>query len=106
SFISLFSIKLQIILLWGRLWRMRGSDTNATPGWHGWFIPSYWLNLKMITRLFDIVARRTENDPTGVLLSAKENGEWRTYSSREVWDTASRLCGGLLGLDLANQDLT
>ena len=60
----------------------------------------------MITRLFDIVARRTENDPTGVLLSAKENGEWRTYSSREVWDTASRLSGGLLSLDLANRDLT
>jgi len=60
----------------------------------------------MITRLFDIVARRTEKDPTGVLLSAKENGEWRTYSCREVWDTATRLSGGLLSLGIANQDLT
>ena len=68
-------------------------------------IAAYWLNLKMITRLFDIVAQRSERDPGDVMLAAKEQGQWRTYSSKEAWDTAARLCGGLLSLGMSNDIL-
>jgi long-chain acyl-CoA synthetase len=57
----------------------------------------------MITRLFDIVEQRNARDPEGVMLAAKENGAWRTYSSRAVWETATKLAGGLLTLGIANE---
>ncbi|MES2702967.1 MAG: long-chain fatty acid--CoA ligase [Bacteroidota bacterium] len=56
----------------------------------------------MIERLFDIVAQRSEEAPNAVMLAAKENGQWRTYSCREVWETAQKLAGGLLSLGVAN----
>ena len=36
------------------------------------------------------------------MLAAKEQGAWRTYSCKEVWETAQNLCGGLLSLNLDN----
>jgi len=39
------------------------------------------------------------------MLAAKENGQWRTYSSREVWETARKMTGGLLTLGINNQVL-
>ena len=36
------------------------------------------------------------------MLAAKENGQWRTYSTREVWETSRKLAGGLLSLGIAN----
>jgi len=36
------------------------------------------------------------------MLAAKENGSWRTYSCREVWQTARQLAGGLLALGIEN----
>jgi long-chain acyl-CoA synthetase len=59
----------------------------------------------MIKRIFDIVEKRAAEEPAGVMLAAKENGQWRTYSSGEVWDTACKLCGGLLSLGISNQIL-
>ncbi len=56
----------------------------------------------MVQRLFDIVAQRNTNAPNSVLLAAKENGEWRTYSTSEVWETANYMAGGLLSLGIAN----
>ncbi|MBC7552602.1 MAG: long-chain fatty acid--CoA ligase [Taibaiella sp.] len=55
----------------------------------------------MIQRLFDIVEQRSRLRPDSIMLSAKENGSWRTYSSKYVWDTANKLAGGLLaqGID-------
>jgi long-chain acyl-CoA synthetase len=58
--------------------------------------------MSKIQRLFDIVARRAENEPGSVLLAAKENGHWRTYSTKEAWLTARKLCGGLLSLGIDN----
>jgi long-chain acyl-CoA synthetase len=59
----------------------------------------------MIHRLFDIVAKRSAEAPNGVMLAAKENGQWRTYSCREVWETARKLAGGLLSLGITNEVL-
>lgn len=56
----------------------------------------------MITRIFDIVANRTQQGPSTGMLAAKEKGTWRTYSSKEVWDTANKVAGGLLSLGIAN----
>lgn len=56
----------------------------------------------MIERLFDIVAERAQTEPEAVMLAAKEKGNWRTYSCRDVWETAQKLCGGLLQLGIDN----
>ena len=50
----------------------------------------------MIQRLFDIVAERSSLAPRDVMLAAKENGTWRTYSCAEVWQMARAMAGGLL----------
>lgn len=59
----------------------------------------------MIERLFDIAAKRALDEPGVTMLAAKENGQWRTYSCKEAWETARKLCGGLLSLGIANQSL-
>ncbi|HRO43420.1 MAG TPA: long-chain fatty acid--CoA ligase [Flavipsychrobacter sp.] len=59
----------------------------------------------MITRLFDIAAKRNEEEPDAVMLGAKENGTWRTYSCSDVWQTANKLCGGLLSLGISHEIL-
>ena len=56
----------------------------------------------MIQRLFDIVDKRTREHPNAIMLAAKEKGQWRTYSSKDVWDTARKLAGGLLSLGIKN----
>jgi long-chain acyl-CoA synthetase len=56
----------------------------------------------MTQRLFDIVAQRSKEAPNAVMLAAKENGEWRTYSCREVWETSRKIAGGLLQLGVDN----
>ncbi len=59
----------------------------------------------MVQRLFDIVEQRSTKAPNSIMLAAKESGEWRTYSGREVWESAQKLAGGLLSLGIANQVL-
>lgn len=54
----------------------------------------------MIERLFDIVKQRSDEEPDAIMLAAKENGQWRTYGCREVWETARKLAGGLLSLGI------
>lgn len=60
----------------------------------------------MVQRVFDIVAKRAQEQPSSVLLAAKENGSWRTYKTDQVWDMARKLCGGLESLNLRNNILT
>src|SRR5687768_3706836 len=59
----------------------------------------------MIERLFDIVSIKAKEEPNAVMLAAKEQGQWRTYSSSDVWDTARKLAGGIISLGIANQEL-
>jgi len=56
----------------------------------------------MIQRLFDIVEQQSREAPNAIMLAAKENGQWRSYSSKEVWETAQKLAGGLLSVGIAN----
>ncbi len=49
----------------------------------------------MIQRLFDIAAERSSIAGTEIMLAAKENGSWHTYTAAEVWSTARLLAGGL-----------
>jgi long-chain acyl-CoA synthetase len=60
----------------------------------------------MIQRLFDIAEQRSAEAPNAIMLAAKENGAWRTYSCREVWEMARKLAGGLLQQGIANTYLT
>ena len=55
-----------------------------------------------IERIFDIVRNRAEHEPDSVLLAAKEQGAWRTYTTKEAWFTARKVCGGLLDLGIGN----
>lgn len=60
----------------------------------------------MINRLFDIVQQRSTQAPDAVMLAAKENGAWRTYSAAHVWATARSMAAGLQQQGIANDDLT
>lgn len=55
----------------------------------------------MIKRLFDIVAKRNNEEPDAVMLAAKENGGWKTYSCNDVWTTSNRLATGILSLSIS-----
>ena len=57
-------------------------------------------------RIFDIINYRLEKFGNIPMLSAKENGEWRTYSTEEVWNTSRRMAAGFLGLGLSGGDFT
>ncbi len=59
----------------------------------------------MNKRLFDIIANKANTEPKQTMLAGKVNNEWRTYSSEDVWDTAQKLCGGLLQLGISNSIL-
>lgn len=54
------------------------------------------------TRLFDCAGRNPIND----MLAAKENGEWKTYSTDEVKKIVDRLGAGLLKLGISGGDMT
>ncbi len=58
------------------------------------------------TRLFDCIRYHLENAPIPDMLAAKENGKWRTYSTREVADTIDKLSAGLLHLGISCGDMT
>lgn len=49
-------------------------------------------------RLFDAVAYQLENFPKNDMLSAKENGKWKGYSTQQVADTVNRFSAGLVAL--------
>jgi long-subunit acyl-CoA synthetase (AMP-forming) len=71
----------------------------------GFFSPEIHVYSCMVKRLFDIVSDRNTEDPGSVMLAAKEQGSWHTYSSREVWQTAEKLAGGLCALGVRNMVL-
>lgn len=52
------------------------------------------------TRLFDLLAYQINQFDLPDMLSAKENGKWRSYSSREVAATCNQFSAGLLSLGL------
>ncbi|PZR24778.1 MAG: long-chain fatty acid--CoA ligase [Citrobacter freundii] len=57
-------------------------------------------------RLFDCIEWHLERTPMEVMLSGKENGRWKTYSTQEVDKTVSDLAAGLLALGARPNDRT
>ena len=52
-------------------------------------------------RLFDCIEHQLAHFPQEDMLAAKENGQWRKYSTKEVAQIANELSAGLLSLGLS-----
>src|SRR3954466_10433735 len=57
-------------------------------------------------RLFDFFEERMRVAPNEDLLAAKEGGEWRKYSTREVKDIVDQLSTGLLAMGFGPGNMT
>ncbi|HRO45359.1 long-chain fatty acid--CoA ligase [Agriterribacter sp.] len=57
-------------------------------------------------RLFDCLDYQLEKFPKHDMLVAKENGQWRPYSTAEVKQTSLQLAAGLLTLGVSGNDMT
>lgn len=62
--------------------------------------------MKEPKRLFDILNYRIEKFGDIPMLSAKENGAWRTYSSMEVLQKCRRIAAGLRNLGISGGNFT
>ena len=56
-------------------------------------------------RLFDLVEMQLSQFPKDDMLVAKENGEWTSYSTRQVWELSGQLACGLLELGISGNDM-
>lgn len=59
-----------------------------------------------IKRLFDCLEHQLQHFPKSDMLAAKENGEWRTYSTDKVVETVNRFSAGLIELGVSARDVT
>lgn len=57
-------------------------------------------------RLFDCIQYHLENAPIPDMLAAKENGQWKPYSTHEVAATVDKLSAGLLRLGISCGDMS
>lgn len=57
-------------------------------------------------RLFDCIEEQLKNNPLEVMLAAKENGQWRKYSTAEVNDIVDKLATGLLATGISSNDMS
>jgi long-chain acyl-CoA synthetase len=56
-------------------------------------------------KLFDLARRQAESRPGSIMLAAKNQGIWQTYSCKEVLRQANAFADGLLTLGIRNQVL-
>ncbi|MEJ8804306.1 AMP-dependent synthetase/ligase [Pontibacter sp. H249] len=56
------------------------------------------------SRLFDCIDWQLATAPLDDMLAAKENGQWRKYSTKEVRETVDRISGALLNLGIGRND--
>ena len=56
------------------------------------------------SRLFDFLTENLKSRPIGDTLAGKENGQWRKYSTAEVFETVCELSCGLLRKGMSLQD--
>jgi long-chain acyl-CoA synthetase len=57
-------------------------------------------------RLFDCIDKLLREMPNEPLLVAKEGGQWRPYTTKEVADTVDKLAAGLLSLGISSNDMS
>jgi long-chain acyl-CoA synthetase len=57
-------------------------------------------------RLFDCLSMHMDKEPLPDMLCGKENGKWKSYSSKEVADTIYKLSAGLLRSGISGVDRT
>ncbi|MFN2437992.1 MAG: long-chain fatty acid--CoA ligase, partial [Chitinophagaceae bacterium] len=57
-------------------------------------------------RLFDCLPVLMKNAPNDTLLGAKEGGNWKEYSTREVADIVEKFSAGLLSLGISPNDMS
>jgi len=57
-------------------------------------------------RLFDCLQYHLERTPLPVMLSGKESGQWKKYSTADVKETVDKLSAGLLSLGIGCGDMT
>ncbi|MCO5239771.1 MAG: long-chain fatty acid--CoA ligase [Chitinophagaceae bacterium] len=57
-------------------------------------------------RLFDCLDYQLQKFPKPDMLVAKENGQWRSYSTAEVKDLSLKLAAGLRSLGVSGNDMT
>lgn len=57
-------------------------------------------------RLFDALDHQLKNFAKSDMLNAKENGQWKAYSTQEVADIANRLSAGLLAKGVSGNNFT
>ncbi len=57
-------------------------------------------------RLFDAVDHQLERFPKSDMLAAKENGQWKLYSTHDVKNAVNRLSAGLLQLGVSGNDMS
>ena len=57
-------------------------------------------------RLFDCLQYHLDRKPLPDMLTGKENGKWRTYSTEEIKQTVDKLSAGLLKLGISCGDMT
>lgn len=57
-------------------------------------------------RLFDCLEWHLERTPIDDMLAAKENGQWRTYSTAKVLELVNQLAAGLMNLGISAGDMS
>src|SRR5215207_6958754 len=57
-------------------------------------------------RLFDCIEEQLKKESLDAMLAAKENGQWRKYSTVEVEDIVNKLATGLLATGISSNDLS
>ncbi|GAA4455050.1 long-chain fatty acid--CoA ligase [Nibrella saemangeumensis] len=62
--------------------------------------------MKEPRRLFDCLQYQQEHHPLTDALAAKENGQWKTYSTQEVRNLVNQLSAGLLNLGVLASDMS
>ncbi|HYK46364.1 MAG TPA: long-chain fatty acid--CoA ligase [Parafilimonas sp.] len=57
-------------------------------------------------RLFDCIDHQLQHFPKADMLSAKVNGQWRSYSTKEVKEITDDFAAGLIELGVSGHDMT
>lgn len=57
-------------------------------------------------RLFDCLRYNLDQSPLDDMLAAKESGQWKKYSTKEVVDTVNDLSAGLINMGISGNDMS